>query len=105
MKTWGSDQSRKLLYLLGKETISLWRTDKTENFGLGVVSGEEIKEDKGYFNKFVCTDFLATNSLSLVIRMSSFWHREGTFHLVLSPAFRKSKVRVPFLHLLFLKWL
>lgn len=28
----------KLSYLLDKETVNLWRLDKTEGFGLGVVN-------------------------------------------------------------------
>jgi len=39
-ETQRSDQSRKLLYLLGKETINFFRIDKTEGFGLGFVNGE-----------------------------------------------------------------
>ena len=33
-----SDQTRKLLYLLDKETINLGRTEKTKEFGLKVVN-------------------------------------------------------------------
>ena len=37
-----SDQSRKLLCLLDKESIHLQRIDKAKGFGLEVVNGGEI---------------------------------------------------------------
>ena len=37
MKTQRSDQSRRLLHLLDKKTVNLWRIDKTKGFGLWVV--------------------------------------------------------------------
>lgn len=42
IKTQKSDQNRKFLYLLDKETINLWRIDETKGFELRVVSGEEV---------------------------------------------------------------
>lgn len=72
MKTWRSDESRKILFLLEKETIHLWTMDKTEGFGLRVVNGNEVaRKIKVIFNK-VCTDFSDPNYSSLVIRMSPF---------------------------------
>ena len=35
-------QSRWVLYLLNKETISLWRIDTTKGFGLGVANRTEV---------------------------------------------------------------
>ena len=37
-ETQRSDQSRKLLYLLDKETINFWKIDETKEFGLVVVN-------------------------------------------------------------------
>lgn len=45
MKTWRSDQSRKVLYLLDKEIINSWRIDKTQELELGIVNGEEITKE------------------------------------------------------------
>lgn len=42
MKARRSDQRRKLLYLLEKETIYLQRIDKTKTFGPWVVNYEEV---------------------------------------------------------------
>ena len=60
VKTWRSDQSRKLLYHLDKETINLWGIDKTKEFGLGVVNGEEVtRKIKVSLTRCVRTDFSA----------------------------------------------
>lgn len=62
MKTQKSDQSKKFIYLLDKETIHLRRNDQTKRFGLGAVNygeatrryeGGRLVEDKGYFGKFI----------------------------------------------------
>lgn len=58
------DQSRKLLELLYKETIHLWKIDKTKEFGTERVNGEEVtRKITVSLTRFVCTDFLAPNSL------------------------------------------
>ena len=70
MRSWRSDQSRKFLYLLDKETMHLWRTAKTEGFGRGVVNGDELtRKIRVSLSGFVCTDFLAPKSPSLAIRL------------------------------------
>ena len=63
MKTCRNEQSRKLVYLLNKETIRLWRIDRTEGIGLGIVSGEEVtRKIRLSLTRFLYTDFLAQNS-------------------------------------------
>lgn len=75
-------QNRKVLYLLDKQTINLWRNDKAERFGLGIISGEDL-------TRFVYAAFPALNFLSLAVEMTSTLQGQGTFHMgELSPAFR-----------------
>ena len=67
MKTQRSDQSRKLFYLLDKETINLTRIDNTKGLGLAVVNGEEVaRKITVGLTRFVYVDFSAPTSLSLV---------------------------------------
>ena len=83
MKT-RSEQSRKLFSPLDKETINAFKFGKTERFGLGVVHGEEVTEKvRISLTRFVCTDFSAPNSPSLVTRLSSssWYYRVGTCHI------------------------
>lgn len=65
MKSQRNGQSRKLIYLLDKEMIYLWRNDKSKKIRTGTVNCVQVTsrymeaalvDDKGYFNKFACTD-------------------------------------------------
>ena len=48
------------------------RIDKTKGFGLGVVNSLDIpRKIKVGWRRFVCMDFLAPDSPSLVVRISS----------------------------------
>jgi len=47
MKIQRNDWSRKLLYLLDRETINLRRIEKKRGFGLRVVNGEEVTQNIG----------------------------------------------------------
>lgn len=76
-ETQRSDQRGQLLYHLDKQCLV-----KAEGFELGVVNGKEL-------TRFIYTDVLVLDSVSLVIRMSSNLDKESSFHMGdLLPAFR-----------------
>ena len=65
-------------YTFDKETINLWRTDKTKGFRLWVVNGEEVtREIQVSLTRFVIIAFMALNTLHLMIRMSSILVQGG----------------------------
>lgn len=39
----------------------------------------ELREDKDYFSRFVCTDLFQSQLPSLVVRTFSSWAMEGSF--------------------------
>lgn len=68
--------------------------DKTKKFGPRIANGEEVtRRMRVSIAKFVFTDLLAPNSLSLVIIMSSFLLVQGKYlsHGRLSPNFRENE--------------
>ena len=87
IETWRNDQMRKLLYFLDKETINLWRIDKTKNFGLGVINGEKVTRKL---------------RVSLTRDFFSFFLSFPWYYLWTDKSLCPEKEFVVFLHLLFL---
>lgn len=94
-------------YTLVKEKNNLLRIDKTKGFKVGIVKGENInRKVRVSLTRFVCANFLAPSSLSLVIKMSPKlleWSHISHMGSLFLLSGRQKRVRVFFSCWLFLK--